>query len=202
MYTNIKQKIKAFFNGGRSSEQSKGITEYNYETPTLIPKNVDDITPQQLQLLTSCTDAVLFKIKDVNAIVKVLSVYDGDTITVAMFINEYLYKFNCRLNKYDAPEIKPKKSENEVLKNIEKEYGEKSKTFLSNLILNKIVYIYITKDTDPYGRLLIDLYLNVSDVQNSNSVNDLMINKHYGHPYSGDKKKPFSSYKDWYGFTI
>lgn len=37
---------------------------------------------------------------------KVIKVYDGDTITVVFNYNNKYYKWNCRLNGIDTPEIK------------------------------------------------------------------------------------------------
>lgn len=72
----------------------------------------------------------------------VVSVHDGDTITV----EQNNQKYKIRFNKIDAPELK-------------QSYGDKSQKFLSGLILNKTVKVEV-QDTDKYGRFVSDVYLD------------------------------------------
>lgn len=71
---------------------------------------------------------------------KVTAITDGDTIKVL----ENKVEYNIRFNGIDAPE----KSQ---------AYGQKSKEFLSSLILGKEVIVEV-KDKDKYGRYVSDIF--------------------------------------------
>ena len=69
--------------------------------------------------------------------VKVIKVYDGDTITIVFYDNEFK-KFKLRLAGIDTPEIKPFLSvEN---RDIHVQSAKIVKKFVENMILNKIVF--------------------------------------------------------------
>ena len=61
--------------------------------------------------LSSVDDAIDFnKCVDGKTVeTKVVSVYDGDSIKVLFPLNGVLYKWTCRLDGIDTPEIKNKK---------------------------------------------------------------------------------------------
>ena len=86
---------------------------------------------------------------------KVISVYDGDTITVSTVDNQ---KVKIRLYGIDAPELK------------KQPYGAASRNYLQRLILNK--YVEVTDlGKDMYSRTLAKIYLkneyiNLKMVQN------------------------------------
>ena len=76
----------------------------------------------------------------------VTRVIDGDSIEVKQknTINK------IRLSYIDAPEIR-------------QEYGEQSKIFLKNLLLDKIVLVSTKDYKDRYGRYLAELYIHTDD---------------------------------------
>jgi micrococcal nuclease len=74
---------------------------------------------------------------------KVMSVYDGDTITVSTVDNQ---KVKIRLYGIDAPELK------------KQPYGAASRNYLQRLILNKTVEI-TDLGKDLYGRTIGKIYL-------------------------------------------
>lgn len=83
---------------------------------------------------------------------KVISVHDGDTIT--LLCNGESLKI--RLNQIDAPELNQK-------------FGYTSKEYLTGLILNK--YVQVDKVTiDKYNRIVGDIYMNGS------YINEQMVN--------------------------
>jgi len=94
-----------------------------------------------------------FTFKNLNCKAKVLSVYDGDTVQLAIPFKgtffENIFNVKCRLVEINAPEMK----------GIEKERGIKSRDYLSNLILNKIVTVECGA-YEKYGRLLVTIYHN------------------------------------------
>ena len=126
----------------------------------------------------------IYKLKG-SFLVKVVDVYDGDTITIIL-INKCGYeKHKLRMYGYDSPEIKPLK--NKKNRDTEIKNALKAKNFLSKQILNKIV-IFESKGYDKYGRLLGNIYLRRYFKTNIN-INQLMIEKGFGYPYFGGTKK-------------
>ena len=94
---------------------------------------------------------------------------------------------------YDSPEIR--KYGNNTLKPGEKEAGLAAKRFLSQLILNKIVYLE-TKGFEKYGRLLANIYLInskciCSDLKGT-FINQYMIDNKHGYVYTGKTKKKYT----------
>ena len=91
---------------------------------------------------------------------KVVSVYDGDTIKVVFPIigsgSMKLYKWNCRINGVDTPELRTRN-------NLEKKLGYKVRDKLREKILGKVVYI-VCDTFDKYGRLLVNIYIHGEDI--------------------------------------
>lgn len=124
-----------------------------------------------------------FNLKGYKTSVKILKVYDGDTITVSFpfpkieyiqnlekeFINgpdkikesEYIFKWKCRLKKIDTTEFTD---------NMEKATLERD--HLSKLLNTNDDIIIYCENYDKYGRLLVDIYIN-----NTNII-DLMIKEY------------------------
>lgn len=118
---------------------------------------------------------------------KVLSVYDGDTCTVAAFHRGEITQFRVRIFGIDAAEMRCGTVET-------KEEAKNAQQYLSNLILNKIVLINIldkmdprVQKLDPFGRLLADIMVH-SDNRMIN-VADEMIKTGHARPYFGGKKE-------------
>ena len=111
---------------------------------------------------------------------KVVDVYDGDTVKVVFPVQGKLYKFNCRIQHVDTPEIRTRNK-------IEKEYGLKVRDHLKEKILGKIVHI-ICDDFDKYGRLLIDIKME------DTLISHWLINNNYAFEYDGGKKKSWESF--------
>jgi micrococcal nuclease len=103
---------------------------------------------------------------------KVVKVYDGDTITIATYFHDKVYRFSVRLNGIDSPEIKGPNKADAVI----------SRDALSALVMNKVVVLKNVK-TEKYGRLLADVYMN------GVNVSDWMLKAGHAVPYSGGTKK-------------
>ncbi len=88
---------------------------------------------------------------------KVASVYDGDTFTVVLQVNNNFYKWNIRTFGYDAYEMKSSEPQ-------QKERAIAGKTIISDLILNKIIMIRALPSADKYGRILANIYMFTKDV--------------------------------------
>jgi endonuclease YncB( thermonuclease family) len=141
---------------------------------------------------------------------KIVEVYDGDTCKIVLPLYNNLFKFTCRLNGIDSPEIKPKKDkpnrDNEIL------LAKKARNELLQLIIpnnpifnnldikkeeinlelknNKKLFIIKCLEFDKYGRLLVELYTN----DNSNiSLNSVLLQKKLSVSYDGGTKNNYWS---------
>lgn len=108
---------------------------------------------------------------------EVISVYDGDTITIVSklpYDASPLYRFLVRLAGIDCAEIKGKTEK-------ERELAQAAKNALQKLTLNKVVSLKNLKN-EKYGRVLADVYLG--DLH----VNKWLLDNKYAVQYSGGKK--------------
>jgi endonuclease YncB( thermonuclease family) len=131
---------------------------------------------------------------------RVVSLYDGDTLTVALNVFTGVYKFSVRMNGIDTCEMKSKNDKNkELAKNArsrllslitEKDISETStwndRRKINN-ILNKGMYFVWVEclDFDKYGRLLANIYLNENSTENFSQV---LIKDKLAYEYKGDTK--------------
>lgn len=114
---------------------------------------------------------------------KCIKCYDGDTVHL-IFKYPYksrgkLWKWKCRLNGIDTPEMKSSNPK-------EKYKATEAKEYLSSLILNKIVVVEVV-GFDKYGRLL--AYLRLKTRHGYIDISSHMIEKGYAKAYSGGKKE-------------
>lgn len=97
----------------------------------------------------------------------VISVYDGDTITVDidLGLNVFIRDEKLRLNRINAPELKGE----------DREAGLRSRDFLRDKIDGKEILIRTIKDKkEKYGRYLAEIYL--ADINgNFINMNDLLV---------------------------
>jgi endonuclease YncB( thermonuclease family) len=115
---------------------------------------------------------------------KCVDVYDGDTCTVALYVGNLGIKlFKVRISGLDTPEIRTRNVE-------EKKVGLEVKTFVSKIILNKII-ILECHSFDKYGRLL----ANIKIAENNKYLKDILIEAGFGVAYDGGKKPDFN---EWY----
>jgi endonuclease YncB( thermonuclease family) len=122
---------------------------------------------------------------------KVVKVYDGDTITVATpldYTRAPIYHFSVRLRGIDSPEIRGSSPE-------EKAAATKSRDALAAKILNQMVFLQ-NIDTEKYGRVLADVYLEKSGSGPSKghgaekqSISEWMLENHYAVTYNGGTKE-------------
>ena len=110
---------------------------------------------------------VFFVISNLLFSYRVISVSDGDTITIMMNGE----KQKIRLYGIDTPEIN-------------QSFGTEAKQFLSDQILNKEVEIEV-KDTDRYKRLVAIVYLN------NKSMNELLLKEGWAWWYEAYSKKEY-----------
>lgn len=113
---------------------------------------------------------------------KVVDVYDGDTCKVVFPVLRKLYKFNCRIQGVDTPEIRTRDK-------TEKEYGLKVRDKLREKILNQVVDIHCG-EFDKYGRLLIDIQCKNENM----NISKWLIDNNYAFAYDGGTKKKWGPY--------
>ena len=105
------------------------------------------LSEEQILRLLDSNECPEFSLKGRKLPAKIVSVYDGDTCKLNLFLEDgKLYKFNIRIDGYDSPEMKSKNI-------LEKKFAQRSKEYLGNMILGKIVNIECG-DFDKYGRIL------------------------------------------------
>jgi len=116
---------------------------------------------------------------------RVVSVYDGDTITIAAkrHFLEKAHTFKVRIAGIDCPELRTKDEE-------EKKFALIAKQCVEEMILNKIIGLDI-KGYDKYGRLLADV---VCDKVN---IAHMLLDTGLAITYNG-KTKP---QVNWYEFV-
>lgn len=113
----------------------------------------------------------------ITKLVKVIDVYDGDTITVAMSIHpdnnnedvSMIYKFNIRMYGYNTEEIRQPK--NDPDREDKKAYAIYQRDWLREQILNKIVILECL-GYDKYGRILGKVFL---DQEKTKCINDIIV---------------------------
>ena len=106
--------------------------------------------------------------------VPVINVYDGDTITVAVKIEQRYYKYKVRLAGIDTPELRTN-NENEKRKAIA------ARDYLKMLILHKKVCVR-NVFYEKYGRLCGTIYIKNKDINRS------MVEAGHAVEYDGGKK--------------
>ena len=114
---------------------------------------------------------------------KVLSVYDGDTITVSLDLGLSIeVKAKCRLLGIDTPEIRTKSA-------AEKEAAYTARDRVRDLILDKTVILHSVAKPDKYGRLLVKVW-----AEDGSCVNQLLIDEGLAREYDGGAKVAYASW--------
>jgi endonuclease YncB( thermonuclease family) len=113
-------------------------------------------------------------------LVKVIDVYDGDTITVAMniqpsesmnivYMPSMIYQFRVRMYGYNTEEIRQPKDEPD--REEKKARAIQQRDWVSNHILGKMVLLECL-GYDKYGRILGKVYL---DNEKTECINDIIV---------------------------
>jgi len=132
---------------------------------------------------------------------RIVSVHDGDTVTIVLNIFDGFYKFNVRLNGIDTCELKSKNEKNKELACFarsrllslitKKEISEttllKDRRMINNF-LNKNTYCVWIEclEFDKYGRLLGNIYSDNKSV--NESFSNLLIKEKLAYNYTGETK--------------
>lgn len=125
-----------------------------------------------------CSIVKKFSLNGMTFDAKVISVYDGDTLTAIFKFKGEHYKWSCRLTGIDTPEMKGGSAN-------EKKAAIEARDYLRSCVLNKVVKLECG-EFDKYGRLLVKII-----DENGKNINECMINTGYAKEYFGGTKDVF-----------
>ena len=112
-------------------------------------------------------------------LMRVVSVYDGDTITVlTRGIRGRYVLWNCRMMGYDAPEMRTRDEE-------EKGAAIRARDYMRSVLPTGYVFLGGVRGLDKYGRLLLWY------VHDGEPLAELMVRQGLAVPYDGGRKQPF-----------
>lgn len=128
-----------------------------------------------------------------ECLVKIVDIYDGDTISIIFQFNQQYYKYRCRLCRINCEELHSSTSQKTEMANqsrielARKILGEQvdlecKRNHLRELLNNHTGLNYCKfYEFDKYGRLLIELY--ESENTDSPNLNDFLITQGLASPY-------------------
>jgi endonuclease YncB( thermonuclease family) len=122
-------------------------------------------------------------------LVKIASVYDGDTITVSLVRHGRHLVQKVRLTGYDTPEMKPLMSDPNRDK--EKSMAYKAR---EDLLTQMQEYMWLVCDgREKFGRILGTLYrTSMCGSMEKTSVNEWMLKNSFAYAYEGGTKATWS----------
>lgn len=132
---------------------------------------------------------------------RVISIYDGDTITCALLLDGQIKQYKIRMHGYDSPEMKP--SLKNANRDAEKAAAVAAKEYLANKIMGQLIVLKFEPPSfDKYGRLLVSVYHKKQEffdfsfskanyVTKATNINELMISSGHGVAYNGGTKSKF-----------
>lgn len=149
----------------------------------VVYSNLSDVQVTNL-LNATYKDTQEFTITNLKGWSKIVNVYDGDTVHIAIYFKDEIYKITCRILGIDTAELKTKNIR-------EKEHAVKTKNRVIELTNDKLVWVNIVNSNDKYGRYLTKIYLDDTETR---SISDILISEGLAYKYDGKTKKRFD---DW-----
>jgi endonuclease YncB( thermonuclease family) len=139
-----------------------------------------------------------FTLNGTNTYGRLISLHDGDSITVILPLYNNFYKFNIRLNNIDTCEMNSKLNNNielafkarnrlfELITNKTIDNNWKKKQIDS--YLNDDVYLIWLEclDFDKYGRILANIKIQDND---NETLSNILLNEKLAYLYNGGKKE-------------
>lgn len=140
-----------------------------------------------------------FTLRGISTYARVVSVYDGDTMTCVIPVLGHYFKFHTRMMGIDTCEIRSKRDANKQLAlrakglvlelitsgGISRDNTLSKAEIETFLQVNPCIVWIECLDFDKYGRVLI----NVKVTQDSTeTVSDILIKEHLAYQYGGDTK--------------
>jgi endonuclease YncB( thermonuclease family) len=156
------------------------------DIPVPVQEQVPIVLSQDDRLLALSEGVKETSVEGLFLKARVLSVYDGDTYTIAFFPpwhkedSPFVGKF--RMFGFDAPEIKPRLTEKN--RDFQIASAERVRDLVKKKIGNKIVWIQFSKN-EKFGRLMGLLYF---DESKKDCLNDWIVKNRLGKGYHGEKK--------------
>ena len=140
------------------------------------PAGSPDHVSTMKRTLDSCTYANTpsFNYVGQTFTAKVVKVYDGDTITVAVLMHGKYWRFGVRMLGYDSPEMKSSDP-------VEKKWAKAAQKHLSDAIMNRMINMTCDK-FDKYGRILATVECG------GININQMMMDTNMCRKYDGGKK--------------
>lgn len=119
---------------------------------------------------------------------RVVSVYDGDTVTILFRHDNTIFKYALRINGIDTAEIR----KNATTPPDYTKLGLEAKQFVKELLLpaDTLVMVKLYKYDKYGGRIIGDIYIKEKHMY----LSDLLLLNHLALPYKGDKKLSPSDY--------
>lgn len=131
---------------------------------------------------------------------RVVSLYDGDTLTIALDVFSGVYKFSVRMNGIDTCEIKSKSENNKELaktarsrllslitgKDLSETSNWDNRRKINNILNKEMYFVWVECfNFDKYGRLLANVY---KDENSSECFSQILIKDKLAYEYKGDTK--------------
>lgn len=141
-----------------------------------------------------------FSLENKDFVARVVDIYDGDTITIIIYLFQNYFKFTVRMSGIDTCEMKAKDKSNKEIA-----YKARNRLFflvtgieIDNIerkevraLLNKTPYLVKIKcgEFDKYGRLLGEIYsTNVLGLAKTESFSTILIREKLAYAYDGKTK--------------
>lgn len=121
-----------------------------------------------------------FSLRGMKKYVKVIDVYDGDTMTVSFIFRGKIYQTKVRLYGVDTPELRPRLNVQDRKKEIAK--ANIAKDFVREKCQNRIVLAEFIDKKEKFGRHLANIFVD------DDNLSQLLIQKGLGKEYYGGKK--------------
>jgi endonuclease YncB( thermonuclease family) len=140
----------------------------------------------RMQFLKGCVYNTVdfFSLNGWSGPAKIVKVYDGDTMTAILFVNNKPFKFRIRLADIDTAE---KTSEDPQ----EQRWSDYAIDWCKEFIGADAIVHLRCKGMDKYGRVLATVYKNAEDSQ---SLNTILLGAGLAYEYNGGARRAF---KDW-----
>lgn len=148
-----------------------------------------------MQLLSECDSSVAgFSFENQRVIAKIVSVYDGDTVSACVLVGGRPFKWSVRLAGIDTCELRTSVAR-------EKEHALVAKKRVEELCLNKLVVLDCCgrKTFDKYGRILARVMMVPRDAEDSlvddfkekctRCLNDVLVEEKLAIVYDGTGKE-------------
>lgn len=150
---------------------------------------VNSSTPRTINNWPDPKDVDTVPFKGQKILVKVVSVYDGDTCTILIPFAQDFIKLNVRVLGVDTPELKLRGADKDTsIGKLEMEAGAHVRDKVKKLIEGKECYVVLTKWDKYGGRVNGTIYLPQKNGGVEKTLTQYLLEKRYAKGYTGNKK--------------